>query len=269
MSACALGERLQDVLFMNAVVDAIIHYRKKIIAVPGPALIASFYEATADSCPTRHLFADMWAFLVIDDWLEQKLGQCPRRFLEDLTRAYDAYKHRFQLKGYRLGAYLANVIKLPVDRPEDFKSYSTWLYGAGIISKAGEDYLRLARSYVFAEKIIDPDYQKAVPDAIITTTIVNKDNAGRRYWPGPVAVRTIYKGTANGSPARRLLVDMWVRNVRPDWNLFHGSTEKFPVECINDLLMAFAKYGLERRDSSGTRPWVEAPDSYHVDIGEG
>ncbi|KAF2470313.1 uncharacterized protein BDR25DRAFT_33813 [Lindgomyces ingoldianus] len=93
VNACAFGERLRDIPFTKAITDAIIDCHNKIKAVPGPVLITSFYEATDDSCPVRQLFADMWAFLAKDEWIEQKLSQCPRGFVEDLVRAY--HKHRY------------------------------------------------------------------------------------------------------------------------------------------------------------------------------
>jgi hypothetical protein len=81
--------------------------------------------------------------------------------------------------------------------------------------------------------------------------------------PGLGAVRTIYRGTTTGSPARRLLVDLsaWeicldagrIRNLNPDMDA------QFAIDMTAALLKCRQRPGAER-----IRPWVERPEQYCV-----
>lgn len=65
------------------------------------------------------------------------------------------------------------------------------------------EFGHLARAYVFGEKIQDDAFCNNVMDAILKRI---KGNGHVSWYPTTDAVATIYNGTPEGSPARRLCV---------------------------------------------------------------
>jgi hypothetical protein len=70
----------------------------------------------------------------------------------------------------------------------------------------------LIGAFVFGEKVQDGDFKDAVIDALIHT-IATPDEEGTFWYPTKQLVDRAYTGTPEGSPIRRLLVDM---------HAFHG-----------------------------------------------
>jgi hypothetical protein len=108
-----------------------------------------------------------------------------------------------------------------------------------------------ADAYVFGEKIMDQKYKRAVLDTIAG---VQRDAPD---FPCAEAFVIIYDGTPEGSPARRLLVDMYAYGAydAPDWI---REFELLPHNALVDIMSAMIKV---RRENSA-RPWTETMEAY-------
>jgi hypothetical protein len=158
----------------------------------------------------------------------------------------------------------------PIDMSDEtahlFKKYCQWLYTKLIPPKEPHEntYKYLARMYVLGEKIIDPAFQNAMVNAMITHHASAKPSQkvpGSKV-PGWDSIEIIYKGTTEMAPARRLLVDIWVFNMVPSWDNLDKLKEAKYKPFADDLLRALVeKRGIP--DASTARPWKPQPGSYH------
>jgi hypothetical protein len=108
-----------------------------------------------------------------------------------------------------------------------------------------------ATFYVFAEKILDQAYKRAI---LATIAAVQRDAPD---FPCAEAFAIIYEGTPEGSPARRLLVDMYAYGAddAADWS---REFELLPHEALVDIMRAMVKV----RRENGARPWTEGLEAY-------
>lgn len=108
---------------------------------------------------------------------------------------------------------------MPEDTPEVVSAYVDWLYSDKIFPKSdeppvdarthGQESDHLAKLYVFGEKNQDD----AFCDAVITawTRHLGKKIDGRYYWFPADSIRQLYAGTSSSSPARRFVVQTFVK----------------------------------------------------------
>lgn len=87
--------------------------------------------------------------------------------------------------------------------------------------------------YVYGEKIMDLRFKHAVVKAIIRSTH-HRHEDGKVYMPVTDTVNTIYGGTLDGSPARKLLVDLFMCYGHSGWM---GDFEYDPG-FLRDLVLA-------------------------------
>jgi hypothetical protein len=117
------------------------------------------------------------------------------------------------------------VVKLPEDDPEIFALYINYIYTGQLVTaqKSNEEfatldfidfgkiihaeYHALFCVYVMAEKFVDIATKKAVLAAAIEVT-GSKSLEGRWEVPTFITINTVYSGTPQKSPARRLVTDM-------------------------------------------------------------
>jgi hypothetical protein len=121
--------------------------------------------------------------------------------------------------------------------------YVQWIYGGKIFSRpskgdgdhnpAHSEVSDLVEAFVFGEKIQDGDFKDAVIDSVIASiNIPGKD--GKCWYPvGPVIDRA-YEGTPEGSPLRRLMVDIHLHHGRRDW-LDRATNIDFVKDLAGDL----------------------------------
>jgi hypothetical protein len=87
--AYALGERLLDIPFKNAIVDAYVLYARG--TAPGKRYYPSneeiriIYDGTGDRSPIRQLLVDIWACRGKFEWIE-KDSDLPREFLASVVK---------------------------------------------------------------------------------------------------------------------------------------------------------------------------------------
>jgi hypothetical protein len=111
--------------------------------------------------------------------------------------------------------------------------------------------LRKANAYVFAEKMMDQKYKRAV---LATLAGVQRDAPD---YPCAEAFAIVYDGTPEGSPARALLADMYAYGAcdAPDWN---KEFDLLPHEALADVMRATIKV----RRENPARPWTESMEAY-------
>jgi hypothetical protein len=137
------------------------------------------------------------------------------------------------------------IVSLPEEYcVETFTHYLNFCYHnklptAAIENKAGglfpEDrFTRLGGMYVLGERMLDKSVQHAIIREIVRlSSIRSDDNANKRSFPGAGCVTIIYNGTTAGSPARRLMVDMYVSHGGTGWQYSDNT------EFLKDFSKAF------------------------------
>jgi hypothetical protein len=156
-------------------------------------------------------------------------------------------------------------VPLPDDTPSVVDLYVQWIYSGRVLSgrtlggkipvkeeadgeecKNGSQFDLLIGGFVFGEKIQDGGFKDAVVDALIHT-VRTPDEKGVCWYPTKSWVDQAYVGTPEGSPFRRLLVDMYKYHGRDDW-LDDQKNVDFLAELAGDLLMDKRKKQQEYQD---------------------
>lgn len=126
-------------------------------------------------------------------------------------------------------------VKLPKDDPATFGIYVNLLYTKQIPTKPTFansrrvmlEYIHLARLYVLCEKLQDIEGKNSTIHAMLSTS---RDNISVLR---PNAIKTIYEGTPESSPARKMLLDMYVEYGN---NMsLHGGRGNYPKQFLFDL----------------------------------
>jgi hypothetical protein len=122
-------------------------------------------------------------------------------------------------------------VPLPDDTPSIVDLYIQWTYSGKILSRKtpveeeGADeqerknesaFDLLIGGFVFGEKIQDGNFKDAVLDALVHT-VTTPNEKGVCWYPTKSWVDQAYVGTPEGSPIRRLLVDMYTYHGKADW----------------------------------------------------
>jgi hypothetical protein len=114
------------------------------------------------------------------------------------------------------------IIKLPEDNVESVTHYLDFVHGEGLPSesiKHAEDVpdgssdthpnRLLIGLYILSERVLNTTLQNAVIKEILRLVSLTHTKS-RRNVPSLHAISEIYKGTTDGSPVRRLMVDLYV-----------------------------------------------------------
>lgn len=143
---------------------------------------------------------------------------------------------------------------LPDDAPSVVDLYVQWVYGGKIYSQIysqtapedeggdeeaderGETELNLLLDgFVFGEKVQDRGFRDAIVDALIHS-VATPDANGVCWFPTNGSVDRLYKGTPEGSPMRRLLVDLHVFRGSSKWLEGDQNNAEFTVELARRLI---------------------------------
>ena len=109
-------------------------------------------------------------------------------------------------------------VSLSEETPDLFEIYALWTYTRKLFTEdktqAMESnqypYARLAGLYNIGARLQDQQFQDATVDAILSETKVQR--GGQSYLPSHEVIPIIYENTLPGDCARRLIVDICVRN---------------------------------------------------------
>ena len=181
-----------------------------------------------------------------------KVGSKPVTFdvHENTLRQTSAF-FKAALEQQRWKEGVSGVIELPSDDelsevdPAVFDAYLQWLYSGkvdykcDITEKTREshnvEFVKLAHMYVLGEKVQDDTFCDAVIDTTIDKIMYHLAD-GTRWFATTDPVNIIYGGTPTGSPARRFLVDIYVRYGKSDWVEEERDVDH---EVLLDLARAF------------------------------
>ncbi|EAT80614.2 hypothetical protein HBI56_203440 [Parastagonospora nodorum] len=143
----------------------------------------------------------------------------------------------------------------PTHTASDIKTYCNWLYSGTIPTRNFDDedgaksdyiFIDLASAYAFGEQIMDQSYKRCALETLAGVQI------GAPDYPCAEAFVIVYDGTPEGSPARRMLVDMYAYGA-VDSKCWASAFEALPKEALVDVLRAMVRV---RRENTG-RPWRE------------
>jgi hypothetical protein len=140
-------------------------------------------------------------------------------------------------------------VPLPDDTPSVVDLYVQWIYSGRILSRkspveeeADEQECKnesafdlLIGGFVFGEKVQDGDFKDAVLDALVHT-VTTPNEKGVCWYPTGNWVHQAYVGTPEGSPIRRLLVDMYTYQGKDDW-LYGQKNVDFLADLAGNLLV--------------------------------
>lgn len=115
------------------------------------------------------------------------------------------------------------TIKLHEEEPAIVAQYLDFTVGKGLPTDStrmdpqeGEVYAVLAKLFAFGERMLDSALRNTIIAEIIRFTKVVSIH-GRTIYPGLEPVSTIYNCTPPASPARRLMVDLYVHAANTTW----------------------------------------------------
>ena len=148
------------------------------------------------------------------------------------------------------------VVKLPEDDAEAFEVYLHYLQTnelSVLPDPMPKDYIGIeertlpAHLYVMAEKFQDVKLKNAIIKALIVSSYTTRTWNGRCWLPSSQAVSIIYKGTASGSMARKLVVHLiaWEFGMPVSMILDH-----WPYEFLSEFayeLLAHRDYKLDKK----------------------
>lgn len=149
------------------------------------------------------------------------------------------------------------TVDLTDEDPKIFKIYLEFLYGHVVhfdekTHRYGE-YETLFKAYVFGEKIMSDDFQNAVISAIIKFKAIGN-------CPAFQLAAMVYRGTPANSPLRKLLLDIYAKQVHHAWNL----QKLYDLDCpefLSDVIVALVN---ERPpiDRSKFVDWTERQEEF-------
>ncbi|RDW92789.1 BTB/POZ domain-containing protein [Aspergillus mulundensis] len=117
------------------------------------------------------------------------------------------------------------VVQLPEEDPEVFDIFVHWVYCGKLPFSIDEhtgdidaEYMELAKAYVFGEKLLSPEFQDRVVDVVVEKSRADRNH---RHWMesclGMDVVRYVYGHTLEGTPLRKLVVDIFFEYGDKTW----------------------------------------------------
>ncbi|KAJ4365564.1 hypothetical protein N0V83_008184 [Neocucurbitaria cava] len=156
-------------------------------------------------------------------------------------------------------------VDLTDEDPEVFKVYLHWLYMRTLptvhrdLNLRGQkhEFDQLSNCYILGEKLMDVRFKNAILDGVVDA--MNNTPFCTGKMPGEASINIIYSGTSEGSPARRLLVDIWVMYAGENW--IKHLTDKLPHEFVLEFSRALLKDKCNGKKD--TRRWRTRMEDYH------
>ncbi|KAF2679105.1 hypothetical protein K458DRAFT_490786 [Lentithecium fluviatile CBS 122367] len=117
------------------------------------------------------------------------------------------------------------VVNFPEDDVETFRLCIHFLYTGKLAVqpdpkptdyKECKERKAVIAIYVLEEKLQDVETKNATLQALLQACH-DRQQDNQRYWPGPACVRKLHDGTAKGSLARKLMVDIYASLATSKW----------------------------------------------------
>lgn len=183
--------------------------------------------ATPNIIPDAGPDEDSWQPTVVSDYREDDMvtlfvGEQERKMLVHgsyLSRHSEFFRAALK-KEWVEGQ--TRTIKPPEETPELMAQYLNFLYGKRLPTDStkndtqkGAVYNALTALYALGERLLDCKIRNAILREIVRfTTLISE---GLNCFPASPAINNIYNCTTEASPARRLMVDLYVTNGGEDW----------------------------------------------------
>lgn len=122
---------------------------------------------------------------------------------------------------------------------------------------AKEEFHLLAKCYVLGEKLIDTTFKNIILlNGFIHATRGREDE---RYFPDGSVIAIIYAGTTKRSPARKLMVDIYVDEAHLEAEGWEQDFHQVPAEFLLDIAKALIK----ARPGQSEGKWEACIEQYH------
>nr|POE99364.1 hypothetical protein CFP56_52757 [Quercus suber] len=167
------------------------------------------------------------------------VGEEERKFVvhKDLLCEHSAFFKAALSEPWKEGQ--ENTVTLPTDDADIFDLYAHWIYHWKIYSREltsvsgpdSDECSILVSAFLFGEKVQDGNFKDATIDALIASVSIPGGD-GKRWYPTGSTIQRAYEGTPDGSPLRRLLLDMYVHQGAATW---------VSQECGIDFVVDLAK----------------------------
>ncbi|KAF1946387.1 hypothetical protein EJ02DRAFT_508629 [Clathrospora elynae] len=153
---------------------------------------------------------------------------------------------------------------LPKDDPEVFRLYLNLVYANQLISKGADEWSKLCRLYVLAEKLQDRTAKNQIIDGIhaffnelILKNLLSLDT--EHVLPAEATV-VLYEGTAGRSSVRKLLVDLYADSGNESW--LRGGKTQLPEEFVFDVAVRL----LQKRTLAVFGSSISRPSFFYHDV---
>ena len=163
---------------------------------------------------------------------------------EELFTTHSVY-FRNAIKGKFTEAQ-ERVVTLKEVAPKVFQTYVILLYTSAMATKGPDEWLELCRIYVLAEYLVDIYAKNKTIDAMyayLAETLPTEPMYESPEKPfSAESLQVVYDGTPEGSPLRRLCVDLYALHGRKAW-LKNAKAEEFPPEFLYDIAVKLLQVG--------------------------
>jgi len=148
------------------------------------------------------------------------------------------------------------TVKLSDERPEIVAQYLDFVYSKGLPTgpedrdpHKGRVYEVLTELFALGERLLDSNIRNAIINEIIKFTTAHTLEGV--YYPGTRAINNIYDCTTAASPARRLMVELYVTAGKKDWftDELHPA---FLLDMSKELMSEVQSSTLACRSRKGT-----------------
>lgn len=157
------------------------------------------------------------------------------------------------------------IIKLEEEHVQEVAQYLDYLYEGELPTQktvlieqiAAEDwdeYNVLCNLYTLGERLVDIPMRNAIIRETVRLMSLADDDNGHSWFPSWTTAAWLYENTTEGSPMRRLLVDMFVVSGLPEWldneedGILNGSSE-----LLIDVVKEFSRRAKEKQDPKDYR----------------
>ncbi|KAK3063297.1 hypothetical protein LTS18_001578 [Coniosporium uncinatum] len=156
---------------------------------------------------------------------------------------------------------LERTIRLPEQSVKVFEIYLQWLHSGNIATQQDEEakhckeYLQLVHAYALGDTLQDTAFVDALTDCFIAKAVKTS------VYPGLGVIDSPYKHTSDKSPARKLMVDMYVWEASGN-GLWFGDRELANKDFLYDCLEAISA---KRKAPTEVAPYLTTEVSqYHA-----
>jgi hypothetical protein len=142
------------------------------------------------------------------------------------------------------------TITMPEDDHETMTRYLSFVYGKKLPTTHLSESVRhdligpgqrsLADLYVLGTRLLDKSMKNAALGEVVRLSVIT--------CPGSETVNTIYSGTCEGNPARRLMVNLYAKHACTEW-LAPEFSQTFLLELAQKLLSECKAGGFQLRGS--------------------